>query len=230
MLIGFILFGLGFVLESEMIKELNLISPSVPSIFIIIGALISISPTIVDPELISRTKFHWLVFIIFGFVLLSFGLLALFYVQLPPFLSISLGISIVFDVVLIVYAANRIVRTLKPPIVLKKKLLDGERKDDSDDFLKMFIKPKRITEEEVTYHKEQKICLVCKGRVSREIFLCPSCDVLYCIKCSNALSELENACWACETAIDDTKPVKLYDRKREKVSDKGKKKEKKTQN
>lgn len=222
MLIGFILFGLGFVFESEMIKEMNIISLSIPSILVIIGALISISPTLINPEIISRSKINWVVFMIFGFVLLSFAFYVLFYIQIPVFLSTVLWISVAFQIVLIIYAAIRVIRILKPPVILKKK--DFEKKESSEDFLKMFIKPERISEEEVTFHKEQKICLVCKGKLSREIYLCANCDALYCTKCSNALSDLENACWVCETAIDESKPVSLYERKGEKVSDKGKKK------
>ena len=31
---------------------------------------------------------------------------------------------------------------------------------------------------------------------------------LYCLKCSNTLVTLENACWVCEEPIDPSKPVK----------------------
>jgi len=72
-------------------------------------------------------------------------------------------------------------------------------------------RPTQITEEEVTYHRERKICLVCKGKISGfNIFICPSCDALYCQNCAQALSNLENACWACNGPIDESKPVKPY--------------------
>jgi len=52
--------------------------------------------------------------------------------------------------------------------------------------------------------------LVCKGKASGfNIYLCPNCDSLYCNKCAEALSELENACWVCNGPIDDSKPVKI---------------------
>ncbi len=53
----------------------------------------------------------------------------------------------------------------------------------------------------------------------------------YCLKCSEALSNLENACWACNVAISNSKPVKPYKREEEKViieekiNKKGKKKQ-----
>ena len=71
-------------------------------------------------------------------------------------------------------------------------------------------RPDKISKEEVTYFKEQKICLVCKGKVAGfNVFICSGCDVLYCKRCARELSKLENACWACNRAIDPSKPVKL---------------------
>ena len=67
-----------------------------------------------------------------------------------------------------------------------------------------------ITEEEISISKEKQICLVCKNEISRESYLCPECKAFYCIKCSKALTNLENACWVCGTPIDETKPVKPF--------------------
>lgn len=68
-----------------------------------------------------------------------------------------------------------------------------------------------ISEEEISISKEKKICLVCKGKLSRlNIYLCPECDTFYCEKCINILTKLENACWVCKTAFDETKPQKLF--------------------
>lgn len=78
-------------------------------------------------------------------------------------------------------------------------------------------KPAVITEEEVIFHKEKKICLVCKKKISRIMYTCPECDALYCIKCSDALTDMENACWVCETPFDESKPVKITERE-EKIS------------
>ena len=92
-------------------------------------------------------------------------------------------------------------------------------------------KPTEITEEEVTFHKEQKICLVCKGKVEGyNVFICRSCDVLYCQNCAQALENLENMCWVCNEPINEAKPVELYKEEeeavvtKEKTYEKGKKK------
>jgi len=71
-------------------------------------------------------------------------------------------------------------------------------------------RPATITEEEVIFHRERKICLVCKGKVgglNNLIFMCIECDVLYCENCARTLSNLENACWVCNTPFDESKQV-----------------------
>jgi len=80
----------------------------------------------------------------------------------------------------------------------------------AESLFRFSIRPDNITEEDVTFHKEKKICLVCKANVSRVMYTCPKCDALYCIKCSDSLSNLENACWVCNTPFDDSKPTKPY--------------------
>ncbi len=82
----------------------------------------------------------------------------------------------------------------------------------------MFSKPQKITEEEVSISKEKKICLVCKGKISRFTYVCPDCESFYCEKCYRAVVNLENACWACNTALDESRPVKL-DMEKEEVVD-----------
>ena len=83
------------------------------------------------------------------------------------------------------------------------------------DILKIFTKPQKLTEEEVSISKEKKICLVCKGKISRLNYICPDCNTFYCVKCSKALGNTENACWVCETPFDESKSVKLPEKKEE---------------
>ena len=73
----------------------------------------------------------------------------------------------------------------------------------------VFTCPETITEEEVSVSKEKKICLVCKGEIVKFNYVCLDCKSFYCDKCYHALVDLENACWACDTVLDETKPVKL---------------------
>ncbi|MFX0098393.1 MAG: B-box zinc finger protein [Candidatus Hodarchaeota archaeon] len=83
--------------------------------------------------------------------------------------------------------------------------------DKFKQFVDMFTRPKTITEEEITYYREQKVCLVCKGKVSRLNYICPECSALYCNNCSEALSNLENACWSCNEPFDPEKPVNIQE-------------------
>ena len=81
-------------------------------------------------------------------------------------------------------------------------------------YIKKLKTPQKITEEEVTYYKEKKICLVCKGNIEGfNNFICPKCEVLYCENCARTLIELENACWVCDAPLDKSKPSKSSKRK-----------------
>jgi len=83
----------------------------------------------------------------------------------------------------------------------------------------------QVTEEKVAIHKEKKICLVCRGEVLRFSYIC-ECGVIYCENCARAVTNLENACWACEEPIDYSKPVKHYREETESIKDQEKAKKK----
>jgi len=94
------------------------------------------------------------------------------------------------------------------PEKIKIKPAEKEIKIE-DSLFRIRKRPTEITEQEVTYYKEQKICLVCKGKVGGfNTYICTGCDVLYCEKCARALIDLDNVCWVCDEPIDKTKPVK----------------------
>ena len=92
----------------------------------------------------------------------------------------------------------------------KKVVAKKEVKIEGGLFRISRTRPEELTEEEISISKEKKICLVCKGKVSRTVYVCPECDAFYCDNCSKALVNLENACWACNFPIDESKPVKPY--------------------
>jgi len=85
-----------------------------------------------------------------------------------------------------------------------------------DDHLKgkfrmRMMKMERIAEGEVTVYKSSQTCLVCKGSVEGyNVFICPQCKAIYCKTCAQAVTDLENQCWSCNSPIDASKPVKLY--------------------
>jgi len=75
----------------------------------------------------------------------------------------------------------------------------------------------QVKEQQITIHKERKVCIVCKGDILGFMYSC-NCDALYCEKCARVLTEIENACWVCGTPIDITKPIKPF--KQEELGDK----------
>jgi len=114
-----------------------------------------------------------------------------FFTNLPIFIIIQVIIWIASFVLVfaLIYILINVIKAYKTP----KSLMEDEKKELRD-FIRAFSKPQKITEEEVQFYKQKKICLVCKSHISRINYVCPECDALYCIKCSNALSNLENAC------------------------------------
>ena len=74
----------------------------------------------------------------------------------------------------------------------------------------------QVSEEKVAISKEKKICLVCRGEVFGFSYAC-KCGANYCENCARALTNLENMCWACDVPIDYSKPVKSFDKEKEKV-------------
>ena len=83
------------------------------------------------------------------------------------------------------------------------------KQEKRPDLIDLFMKPQKITDEEVSMSKEKKLCLVCKGKLEKfNIYICNKCDTFYCEKCARALADLENACWVCEAPIDQSRPIK----------------------
>ncbi|MFX1276287.1 MAG: hypothetical protein ACFFBP_05550 [Promethearchaeota archaeon] len=91
------------------------------------------------------------------------------------------------------------------------------------------ISPGKITEEQVMFYKEQKVCLICKAKALRFIYVCSKCDALYCEKCARALSNLENVCWVCNQPINESKPSNPFsvEKDKSKFSDDIKKRKRK---
>lgn len=211
---GFCMMEFGFALDSVGIKSLNIIHPTLPIIISMIGVLICISPTLINPKYFLRSTIIWSIFIIFNAILL---LICLFFVVFyPMFITILLiGIAGIFIIVIsIIYSVNQIIHIRTPTLIYSREI---KEKEEVRDLLKVFSKPQRVTEEEVSISKEKQVCLVCKGKISGLNFICPECGTFYCTKCSKALSNLENICWACNSPIDPSKPMKLYEKDEEEV-------------
>jgi len=199
--IGFVVIGIGWAFEAIIIKNVNPVSRALPSLFVIVGSLIAISPLIGYSEFFTKPFIRLLIFVMIGLVA-TFLVLTLFF-NLPLFIVVLIFIWIaVFVLILVVgYVVY---------VYAKRRQQESEiHKDEIKDTISMFTRPPKITVEEAKFYREKGLCLVCKNKISRLNYVCPSCNVFYCLKCSEALTNLENACWVCDSPFDETKPVRL---------------------
>ncbi len=76
--------------------------------------------------------------------------------------------------------------------------------------LKTYSRPDDLSDEDILYFREQTLCMVCKVLIIgfNDVFICPQCKALYCEKCARELIKIDNMCWGCMGAIDDSKPIK----------------------
>ena len=198
---GVVILMMSSALVSKSVKELDIplmlyLSP----IFFIIGALVVMLPLVIDLKYISHMLRLLLIFGIFTivtmFLLISFLI----------FTGVSLPLAglYIFILCVVVFLEFKLVKDIR-------SYKEEEAQIPGPIILEMFTKPKKITEEDVSVSIEKKICLVCKSKISGLNFICSDCGTFYCTKCSNALSDLENVCWACNTPIDSSKPYTPFE-------------------
>ena len=209
LLFGLVLFGVSMVLFNGDIRTLNIeIILSLSPLFCIIGGLIALSPLIIKSEYFLKAKSYWFVIGMISIILVSS--FCVFFVYLLIFIEFSLNywllliLSLFFTVALIVLL-NKVLSSIKSQPLTEDSLEDKVQKSN---LLKIFSKPQKVSEEEVSISKEKGVCLVCKSEIRRLAYICPECKALYCDNCSKALSNLENACWVCTAPFDESKPVK----------------------
>lgn len=165
-----------------------------------ICAFLSIlTPTIIDPKKYSNALKYWknLGALIIG-LQISFVFIHIIF-EFPVILTSSAIFFLILVSFFVLYTIYSI-----------KTQMRSERNPNAKeiDLIKIITKPQKVTEEEVSISKERKVCLVCKNKISRVNYICPGCDTHYCVNCSDALSDTENACWVCGTPFDESKPVK----------------------
>ncbi len=219
LLIGFSLFWLGLILNSRVLRHLLKISPALAPLITIISSLFIISPIYINPEFLSKSRpfIHWSILGVFCGIWLWILLYFLFISILPFWFVIAALISIFPLTFMILYSINRVIRILRTEEKSVKTEEKTEEKEDFQDFLRIFTKPRKLSEEEVSISKEKKICLVCKGKLERKMYICPDCSTFYCSNCSDTLVELENACWVCNTPFDKSKPSKPFYKEEEEI-------------
>ncbi len=203
MVFGLLLVIIGQGFDSKVVKELEITPIELAPIFYIIGSLVFIAPTRISPQYFRRSILYWTM--ISGYFISTFVWFISIAItkHLPfEFLLMLLG----FETMLLLFTSYSIYQIVK----LAKHQQSHELDKDAPDILAMFVKSQKLTEEEVSISKEKKICVVCKGNILGMNFICRGCEIFYCQKCYNALVNLENACWACDMALDESKPVKPF--------------------
>lgn len=203
-------------LVSKSVKELNVLFMLYLSpVFLIIGALVVMLPLVIDLRYLSHLFRFSLILGITTIVILFFSVSFL----ILNWVGLANAVLYIIILCVVIFLGFKLVKDIK-------SYNAEEAQVSGPIILEMFTRPKRVTEEEVSVSKEKKICLVCKGKIGGINFMCSECGTFYCSKCVNALSDLENVCWACNTPIDSLKPSIPFEREDESDSKdkKGKKK------
>jgi hypothetical protein len=163
-----------------------------------LGAVISLIPIIINPKTHSNTHQLW---ILLGSIPIALGVfISIIFILYIDLLSLNLlinGIIILIFLSLAFYRVIIIINTEQDPSA-KIPL----------NIIEMFTKPPSLSKQDILFHKEKQLCLVCKNPILGYIYICPKCKALYCAKCSISLTNLENRCWVCDKQIDDSKPIK----------------------
>jgi hypothetical protein len=153
---------------------------------------------LIDVKHFSRASRYWL---IIGILIISISTFVIFLSIIYGLTLYLLVLFITFELVLVL-SLYQAIKLMNKGDLLQEEILPN--------FLGALTRRQSLTEEEVSISKEKKICLVCKSKLAKHIFLCSECGALYCFNCSETLSNSENACWACETPFNELKPSKPF--------------------
>ena len=212
LLLGFLLIEKGIFLSGSNYKSINVFPLVLGPIVYILGTSMVLIPTIINPKLISRALVFWLVGGVLFFLIDLTIFIILIFSGLNPIILIISIVGLTYRIIIFLL----IIKDIKSRVSQKAK---GEKIDKVKDVLGIFVRPERITEEELSIYKEKKVCLVCKTKIGGfNTFICSECDILYCENCARTLSNMDNACWVCNAPFDETKPSKPYEISKEKVS------------
>ena len=184
-------------------KELNILPLFLPQLFLIIGWILTMIPFLIKSSRLAQAKDYWIANIILILIFLMF--IFILYILVGDIIKLF-TMTVYF--IISVYAGFDTLKSLKSVSLVKDS---PEFQRDAQNVLEPFIRAQKITEEEVSISKEKRVCLVCKVKLERSMYICPDCQTFYCNKCSNALIGLENACWYCNAPFDELKPSRPFE-------------------
>jgi len=207
MLTGYVIIVIGAGLQLPEGLATGLYPPELfPSLYII-GTIFMLLPLYIDGEtfLNSKPALFWGIFVVAAVSVFTLSLLFFFLTGVFTYL---MGVLVSIILLLLTFYLNS--KTRRRNKEKASFTREAKKEGESLDFLNVFARPRKVTEEEVSVSKEKKVCLVCKGRVTRyDIYICPKCNSLYHQKCAKVLEGNENACWACDAPFDESRPGQL---------------------
>jgi hypothetical protein len=204
LVVAMVLAVISMGLDLDDIKKVGLIPRSIPQALVMISWLFGMAPLLVNPRRFKKTFRLWLVLgvVSLGFLSTLFAFFIFLYsTSLLPLWLVIASLAACVILFLIVYSVMRMLKREMEKAILRTSAVP----------LAVFSKPQKLTDEEISVSKEKQTCLVCKVELSRLNYICPACKALYCTRCSEAVSNLENACWSCNTPIDPGKPIKTVE-------------------
>ena len=200
-LIAIMLVATTITLLESYIKQFEFLPLFFPYLTAIVGWVFGIIPLYLNKVEPRKVWIYYIVIVFLGYLFII--IISLITKSLEYFIGFTLffAASLYAGIDTLRFFSSR-----TPEMALRK---------EKSEVLKVFSRRERVTEEEVSISKEKKICLVCKSNISEHTYVCYDCQSFYCQKCYNALVDLENSCWACNVALDKSKPVKTEEKEEE---------------
>lgn len=165
--LGMIVIIVGGLFNWRRFREIYAIPPTYGYFVTILGVIMITIPLLIEPEKFTRSKILkpvnvWILILIIMSTLLPLSILTLINTEVSSQLDAFIMIvsTIFVCIILIMISLRNIRKHMKKEEIPKTEA-------DSPDLMKIFTKPQKLTEEEVSISKEKKVCLVCKGGVTR---------------------------------------------------------------
>jgi len=82
-----------------------------------------------------------------------------------------------------------------------------KKKAEPEPITKEELTPEEIaelekTEKEIAIEKEKFMCIVHRGKIVGNIYVCPNCQAIYCQNCAKSLKQKGESCWSCGNEIE----------------------------
>lgn len=198
-------------------KSLNIFPLWFAAILNIMGVIIIMLPLLAPSRHFTKAIKYWFIISAITVGMAALVYISIFIIGFENLDEVGRTLYIQQGLVLLPFMAIAIILSF---LSIRKAMRQDQSTPSKmqEDILKLFSRPQKLTEEEVSVAMDKKICLVCRNKLARDIYLCPGCSALYCKKCASTLANMENECWACNVPFDESKPVKKKEYKEEELA------------